>query len=58
MKAPFLLAFLAFAVTAFAQPNLTPGAPQTERILVLGGTPTSAPVKSSRTPPSVCRRLH
>ena len=38
MKAPFLFAFFAFAVTALAQPNLTPGAPQTERILVLGGT--------------------
>ena len=38
MKAPFLFAFLAFAVAAFAQPNLTPGAPQSERILVLGGT--------------------
>ncbi len=38
MKAPFLFAFLAFAVTSLAQPNLTPGAPQTERILVFGGT--------------------
>ena len=38
MKAPFLFPFLAFAVTSLAQPNLTPGAPQTERILVLGGT--------------------
>ena len=38
MKAPFLFAFLAFAVTSLAQPNLTPGAQQTERILVLGGT--------------------
>ena len=37
-KAPFLFAFLAFAVTSLAQPNLTPGAQQTERILVLGGT--------------------
>ena len=38
MKAPFLFALLAFAIGAAAQPNLTPGAPQTERILVLGGT--------------------
>jgi len=38
MKAPFLFALLAFALGAVAQPNLTPGAPQTERILVLGGT--------------------
>jgi len=38
MKAPFLFALLAFALGALAQPNLTPGAPQTERILVLGGT--------------------
>ena len=38
MKLHALLALLTFAVTALAQPNLTPGAPQTERILVLGGT--------------------
>ena len=38
MKIQSLLALLAFAVTALSQPNLTPGAPQTERILVLGGT--------------------
>ena len=38
MKLHALLVLLAFAFTARAQPNLTPGAPQTERILVLGGT--------------------
>lgn len=38
MKIHALLALLSFAVTGLAQPNLTPGAPQTERILVLGGT--------------------
>ena len=38
MKAPVLFAFLAVAATVLAQPNLTPGAPQSERILVLGGT--------------------
>ena len=38
MKLHALLVLLAFAFTSLAQPNLTPGAPQTERILVLGGT--------------------
>ncbi len=38
MKVPVLLACVALALTAFAQPNLTPGGVQTERILVLGGT--------------------
>ena len=38
MKAPFLFALLSITTVMMAQPNLTPGAPQSERILVLGGT--------------------
>ena len=38
MRASFLFAILALAGAALAQPNLTPGAPQTESILVVGGT--------------------
>ena len=38
MKAPVLIACVAWALNGFAQPNLTPGSAQTERILVLGGT--------------------
>ena len=38
MKAPFLFVLLACTLGAVAQPNLTPGAPQSDRILILGGT--------------------
>jgi len=38
MKAHFLLFMLALSMSAFAQPNLTPGPEQSERILIVGGT--------------------
>ncbi|MCH1576120.1 MAG: amidohydrolase, partial [Flavobacteriales bacterium] len=38
MRVSFFIAILAFAGAAMAQPNLTPGAPQSESILVVGGT--------------------
>ena len=38
MKAQTLFVLLACACTALAQPNLVPGSPQTDRILILGGT--------------------
>ena len=38
MKVPFLFALVSITTAMMAQPNLTPGAPQSERILVLGGT--------------------
>lgn len=43
MRASFLFAILALAGAALAQPNLTPGAPQTESILVVGGTAPGHP---------------
>ncbi|MDA8696123.1 amidohydrolase, partial [Flavobacteriales bacterium] len=38
MRVSFFIAIIACAGAAMAQPNLTPGAPQSESILVVGGT--------------------